>query len=439
MTKKLLTLSKKKDKKQKGITPLPEGGAVHTERQEMGLRSTATAIPMPPALLTIEVYNSAGVLQSAQTQNVTEAGATTWEELSIGVEIKQGGYIIAKVSNTDGSMPTRFDDLKIEVFNAPVAMVVQENSYYPFGLNMRGLDYVLNASKEDKFQYNGKEKENDFGLGWDDFGARRRDRDRFTSIDPLAEKFYSISPYVYALNNPLRYTDPDGKAPSDIIILNDPKGAGKTGHGAVLIGSQSTGWTYISKDGFKDSAFGGKSKYIKKEFATLDAFRNSVHNFVVTNESGLTNGENGASQNFALNDKGEKIQRYEFGYMISTSKETDKNAIAAAEAEAIATYCLTNGDCSDVVSSALTVSKTPDGKPIWSGDSWLQTDMLPILGWGLQQIPRLKYAAVTQKNNGAPVNDWIRPDNFNLQNGEKGKKEEKKNNNPYPEGRAGNE
>lgn len=33
---------------------------------------------------------------------------------------------------------------------------------------------------------------------------------RFTTVDPLAEKYYSVSPYVYCLNNPLLYTDPKG-------------------------------------------------------------------------------------------------------------------------------------------------------------------------------------------------------------------------------------
>lgn len=33
---------------------------------------------------------------------------------------------------------------------------------------------------------------------------------RFTTIDPMAEKYYSISPYVYVANNPLRHIDPTG-------------------------------------------------------------------------------------------------------------------------------------------------------------------------------------------------------------------------------------
>lgn len=33
------------------------------------------------------------------------------------------------------------------------------------------------------------------------------------SIDPLCEKYYSISPYAYCFNNPVKFVDPDGRSP----------------------------------------------------------------------------------------------------------------------------------------------------------------------------------------------------------------------------------
>src|SRR5690606_24661167 len=38
------------------------------------------------------------------------------------------------------------------------------------------------------------------------------------SVDPLAEQ--TMTPYQYTYQNPVRYIDPDGKAPQDIIVLN---------------------------------------------------------------------------------------------------------------------------------------------------------------------------------------------------------------------------
>jgi hypothetical protein len=35
---------------------------------------------------------------------------------------------------------------------------------------------------------------------------------RFTAPDPLAEKYYAISPYAYCMNNPVRYVNPDGRS-----------------------------------------------------------------------------------------------------------------------------------------------------------------------------------------------------------------------------------
>jgi len=63
------------------------------------------------------------------------------------------------------------------------------------------------------FKYNGKEFDTMHGLNQYDYHARQYDAPsgRFTTVDPLAEKYYSISPYAYCANNPINYIDPDGK------------------------------------------------------------------------------------------------------------------------------------------------------------------------------------------------------------------------------------
>ncbi|MDU1893113.1 MAG: hypothetical protein E6767_20745, partial [Dysgonomonas sp.] len=48
------------------------------------------------------------------------------------------------------------------------------------------------------------------GVNMYDYSARYKDEWRFTTVDPLAEKYYSWSPHVYVGNNPMKRTDPTG-------------------------------------------------------------------------------------------------------------------------------------------------------------------------------------------------------------------------------------
>jgi len=85
-------------------------------------------------------------------------------------------------------------------------IITQVNDYYPFGLTFN--DYA--EGQENLFKYNGKEEQEE--TGWYDYGARMYmpDIGRWGVIDPMSETYYGVSPYNFALNNPIYFIDPDG-------------------------------------------------------------------------------------------------------------------------------------------------------------------------------------------------------------------------------------
>ena len=84
--------------------------------------------------------------------------------------------------------------------------VEETNHYYPFGGVFASIGNVQ------PYKYNGKELDAKKGLNWYDYGARMYDPalGRWHTVDPLAEKFYGITPYNYCFDNPIKYIDPDG-------------------------------------------------------------------------------------------------------------------------------------------------------------------------------------------------------------------------------------
>ena len=62
------------------------------------------------------------------------------------------------------------------------------------------------------YLYNGKELDTDFGLNWYHYGFRMYDPaiGRFTGVDPISDKFPSLSTYNYASNSPIANVDLHG-------------------------------------------------------------------------------------------------------------------------------------------------------------------------------------------------------------------------------------
>ena len=101
--------------------------------------------------------------------------------------------------------------------------------YYPFGgvIADRGFGRAVQPHKTA-----GKELDMMHGLGWADFGARRYDPvlPQWTQPDPLAEKYYHLSPYSYCGLNPANNIDPDGRKITYYIDDEEYKYTVKDGH-----------------------------------------------------------------------------------------------------------------------------------------------------------------------------------------------------------------
>ena len=84
----------------------------------------------------------------------------------------------------------------------------QHLQYLPFGeqfIDQRSTGHDI------RYKFTGKER--DLETGFDYFGARyyASDLSVWLSVDPLSDKYPSMSPYMYTAGNPVMLVDPDGK------------------------------------------------------------------------------------------------------------------------------------------------------------------------------------------------------------------------------------
>ena len=92
---------------------------------------------------------------------------------------------------------------------------VQHLHYLPWGEDF--VDQRLNSFDGVRFTFSAKEKDSETGLSY--FGSRYYSSDLsiWLSVDPMSDKYASLSPYTYCANNPVKLVDPNGDTIAVVI------------------------------------------------------------------------------------------------------------------------------------------------------------------------------------------------------------------------------
>ena len=163
--------------------------------------------------------------------------------------------------------------------------VEETNHYYPFG------GVFTNTRNAQPYKYNGKELDTKKGLNWYDYGARMYDAalGRWHVVDPLAEKYYSVSPYNYCMNNPVNAIDSNGEK---IVFVNGFLGFGSPTGGSAYWGGTNSSFVRGAQAFLQD-----KSTYfanIEYNYWRSSTFLRNLdgYNYAKENYSQLINGMN---------------------------------------------------------------------------------------------------------------------------------------------------
>ncbi|ACU59569.1 DUF6443 domain-containing protein [Chitinophaga pinensis] len=132
------------------------------------------------------------------------------------LDVRKNGYLYVYLSN-ESNADVYFDDLVVKHTSGHL---LQEDSYYPFGLQMRGLSSQALSRLENNYLYNGIEKISDFDLEIYDAAYRNLDPQtgRWWQQDPLQETMVNYSPYNSNFNDPINFSDPNGDSPLGVFL-----------------------------------------------------------------------------------------------------------------------------------------------------------------------------------------------------------------------------
>ena len=196
------------------------------------------------------------------------------------------------------------------------------------------------------FTFTGKEKDAETGYSY--FGARYMDHELMTmwlSVDPMSDKYPSLSSYAYCAWNPVKLIDPDGDS---IAVLIAPNAAGHYGHMAVLIQNEKGTWDLWSENGGEHPIIGsllnGNDAPLTKKNGSPWRFE-SVQDFL--NDDANTEKHDGVGATY-----------YTEALVIPTSKEQD-DIIKDGMKSAMKWYSLLFNNCAQAVACSLSEAGIP--------------------------------------------------------------------------------
>jgi RHS repeat-associated protein len=143
------------------------------------------------------------------------------------------GYKQYELSNHLGNVLTTITDNKIIIAETPPtggvsevfvsAVVLTTQDYYPFGMAMTERGYQNVDRNEQRYGFNGKENDEEWGKTVQDYGFRiscPAIGGRFFSVDPLTGDYPELTPYQFASNTPIMAIDLDGL--ERYVTINSP-------------------------------------------------------------------------------------------------------------------------------------------------------------------------------------------------------------------------
>jgi RHS repeat-associated protein len=351
---------------------------------------TTTNNGAPRAYLNWLVFDRNYVFVTGGFKQITTAARETGTDIAheklqmpAPITITQPGYVYIYLSNENTTqVEVFFDEFKVTHTKSPV---IQTDDYYPFGLTFNS--YQRENSTPNPYQYNGKELQDELNLGWLDFGARMymADVGRFFNVDPLADTFHIQSPYVYAVNNPIRFIEINGEGPGDPIdskeiekrlanedskassyrmtIYVDQPGKGgdddtwEYGDGGSLFGSGDTGHAFVKlevsyEDGTtKSVAFGF---YPKNKMAVVPGVKDETA---------------GVLKDQGVDESGKPQHPAEVAYSRELYADQFKSVMNFVSGNENSRFNLNTNNCTDFAMGAAKAGgiKMPDAKGTWPG------------------------------------------------------------------------